>query len=136
VAGRQPTMIGYFRQDRARLGAKKGAMGACLCLFSGITSLWGYSVLSHEALIDATWQGSIVPLLLSRYPNTTFAELRRARAYAYGGCVIQDLGYYPLGNHYFSSLTHYVRSGDFVEALLRDSQNVDDYAFALGALSH
>ena len=98
--------------------------------------LMGYSVLSHEALIDAAWEPYIVPLLLQRYPNATPAEIEKAHAYAYGGCVIQDMGYYPLGDKYFSTLTHYVRSGDFVEALLNDSKNVDEYAFALGALSH
>ena len=75
-----------------------------------------YSLLSHEQLIDLTWQDSIVPLLLSRYPNLTPAQLAEARAYAYGGCVIQDLGYYPFGDRSFSNLTHYVRSGDFVVA--------------------
>ena len=54
-----------------------------------------YSLLTHEQLIDLTWQDSIVPLLLSRYPNLTKSDLDRARAYAYGGCVIQDIGYYP-----------------------------------------
>ena len=34
-------------------------------------------------------------------------------------------------------MTHYVRSGDFVLALLQDAQDlIDGYAFALGALSH
>lgn len=96
----------------------------------------GYSVLSHEALIDAAWKPYIVPLLLMRYPNATPAEIREAHAFAYGGCVIQDMGYYPFGDKFFSELTHYVRAGDFVEALLRDSKNIDEYAFALGALSH
>jgi hypothetical protein len=95
-----------------------------------------YSVLSHEALIDAAWDPFIVPLLLSRYPGATVDQLLEAHAYAYGGCVIQDLGYYPFGNHYFSDLTHYVRTGDFIEALLADSRNINEYAFALGALSH
>lgn len=98
--------------------------------------LKAYSVLSHEALIDAAWKPFIVPLLLSRYPGSTQAQLREAHAYAYGGCVIQDMGYYPLGNKFFSKLTHYVRSGAFVKALLSDSKNINDYAFALGALSH
>lgn len=98
--------------------------------------LMGYSVLGHEALIDAAWKSYFVPALLRRYPNATAAQLREAHAYAYGGCVIQDMGYYPLGNTFFSKLTHYVRSGDFVEALLDDSRNIDEYAFALGALSH
>ncbi|HEV2501226.1 MAG TPA: zinc dependent phospholipase C family protein [Terriglobia bacterium] len=93
-------------------------------------------MLSHEALVDAAWNPFIVPLLLKRFPGATAAELREAHAYAYGGSVIQDMGYYPFGNRFFSNLAHYVRGGDFIEALLRDSQNVNDYAFALGALSH
>ncbi|MGH9375550.1 MAG: zinc dependent phospholipase C family protein [Terriglobia bacterium] len=103
---------------------------------SGPSPLRGYSVLSHEALIDAAWDPVIVPLLRARYPNATPAQLREAHAYAYGGCVIQDMGYYPFGDRFFSNLTHYVRTGDFVEALLKDSRNADEYAFALGALSH
>src|SRR6201981_3598117 len=95
-----------------------------------------YSLLTHEQLIDLTWKGSIVPLLLSRYPNLTPAQLDEARAYAYGGCVIQDIGYYPLGDASFSDLTHYVRSGDFVVNLFRNAQNADELAFAIGALSH
>jgi hypothetical protein len=95
-----------------------------------------YSLLTHEQLIDLTWQDSIVPLLLSRYPNLTPAELRSARAYAYGGCVIQDIGYYPYGDRFFSDLTHYVRSGDFVVNLFRNAHNADELAFAVGALSH
>ena len=95
-----------------------------------------YSLLTHEQLIDLTWQNSIVPLLLSRYPGLTAAQLQEARAYAYGGCVIQDIGYYPFGDSRFSNLTHYVRSGDFVVNLLRNAQNADELAFAIGALSH
>lgn len=95
-----------------------------------------YSVLSHEAVIDAAWDGSIKPLLLARFPGATPEELRKAHAYAYGGCIIQDLGYYPFGRKFFSDLVHYVRSGDFVEALIRESQDVNEYAFALGALAH
>jgi hypothetical protein len=95
-----------------------------------------YSLLTHEQLIDLTWDDSIVPLLLSRYPGLTPAELNEARAYAYGGCVIQDIGYYPAGNSTFSELTHYVRSGDFVVNLFRNARNADELAFAIGALSH
>ncbi len=95
-----------------------------------------YSLLTHEQLIDLTWQDSIVPLLLSHYPNLTPAELDRARAYAYGGCVIQDMGYYPFGDEFFSDLTHYVRTGDFVLALFRNAHNANELAFAVGALSH
>ena len=95
-----------------------------------------YSLLTHEQLIDLTWRDSIVPLLLSRYPNLSPADLNRARAYAYGGCVIQDIGYYPFGDRSFSNLTHYVRSGDFVVNLFRNAQNANELAFAIGALSH
>lgn len=99
-------------------------------------SLDAYSLLTHEQLIDLTWQDSIVPLLLSRYPNLTKADLDRARAYAYGGCVIQDIGYYPFGDRSFSNLTHYVRSGDFVVNLFRNAHDANELAFAVGALSH
>ncbi len=98
--------------------------------------VWAYSVLAHEAIIDAAWDTKIRPLLLERFPNSTPDELRRAHGFAYVGAIIQDLGYYPHGSHFFSDLTHYVRSGDFIQALLRDSQDVYEYAFALGALSH
>ncbi len=99
-------------------------------------SLSAYSVLSHEALIDALWDLAIVPALKARFPKATADDLKEAHAYAYGGAIIQDMGYYPHGNKMFSDLTHYVRSGDFVEALMRDAQSPDEYAFALGALSH
>jgi hypothetical protein len=95
-----------------------------------------YSVLTHEAIIDAAWEASIRPLLLERFPGATPDDLRKAHAYAYGGSIIQDMGYYPHGNKFFSDLTHYFRSGDFIEALLRDSQDLNDYAFALGAMAH
>jgi hypothetical protein len=96
----------------------------------------GYSVLTHEAIIDAAWKESIMPLLLKRFPNTTPEELLQAHAYAYGGAIIQDMGYYPFGNSFFSDLTHYVRSGDFVLALIEESTDLNEYAFALGALAH
>jgi Zinc dependent phospholipase C len=95
-----------------------------------------YSVLAHEASVDVAWDRGIRPLLLHRFPRTTDEAQLRARSFAYGGSVIQDLGYYPFGNKFFSNLLHYVRSGDFVEALLRDARDVDEYAFALGALAH
>ena len=95
-----------------------------------------YSLLTHEQLIDLTWQGSIAPLLRSRYPGITPEELEQARAYAYAGCVIQDIGYYPFGDPFFSDLTHYVRTGDFVVHLFRDAKNANELAFAIGALSH
>jgi len=95
-----------------------------------------YSVLAHEALIDNAWSKQIVPLLTRRFPGSSIQQLEEARAYAYGGSLIQDLGYYPFGSHFFSNLVHYVRSGDFVAALVRDAQTVDEYAFALGALAH
>lgn len=95
-----------------------------------------YSVLAHESNIDALWASRIRPLLLARYPRTSADQLVEARAYAYGGSVIQDLGYYPFGSHLFTNLLHYEKTGDFVERLLRDAANVDEYAFAIGALCH
>jgi len=97
---------------------------------------YGYTILTHEAIIDSVWDSSIQKLLLKRFPIATPEELEHAHAYAYGGCIIQDLGYYPFSNPFFSDLTHYVRSGDFVAALIRDSQDLNEYAFALGALEH
>jgi len=96
----------------------------------------GYSVLSHEEIVDLLWLDQIRPLLLKRFPGTTTEELRKAHAYAYGGCMIQDMGYYPFGNKYFSDLAHYVRSGDFVAILVEESSDLNEYAFALGALAH
>ncbi len=98
--------------------------------------LSAYSVLTHEEIVDLLWADEIQPLLLKRYPGLSQDQIREAHAYAYGGAVIQDLGYYPFGNKEFSDLVHYVRSGDFVHELLLESQDVDEYAFALGALSH
>jgi len=95
-----------------------------------------YSVLTHEEIVDLLWTDQIQPLLLKRFPGLSPDQLTEAHAYAYGGAVIQDLGYYPFGSREFSDLVHYVRSGDFVRELLLESQNVDEYAFALGALSH
>jgi hypothetical protein len=100
------------------------------------TVLSAYSVLTHEEIVDLLWSSDIRPLLLSRYPGLSDDEIRQAHAYAYGGAVIQDLGYYPFGSKEFSNLVHYVRSGDFVRELLLESRDVNEYAFALGALSH
>ena len=110
------------------------ALVVLLLCFPASTS--AYSVLAHEALIDNAWDKQIVPLLSRRFPRATKQEIQEARAYAYGGSLIQDLGYYPFGSHFFSNVVHYVRSGDFVAALIRDSQTIDEYAFALGALAH
>ena len=97
---------------------------------------FAYAVLSHEAIIDTVWDTNLKPLLLARFPNATPDELRQAHGYSYGGAIIQDMGYYPHGTHFFSDLTHYVRSGDFIIALLRDSKDLNGYAFALGSLAH
>ena len=96
----------------------------------------GYSMLTHEQIVDLAWSDQIEPLLKQRFPNATEEELKVAHAYAYGGSIIQDLGYYPFGNKDFSNLLHYVRSGDFVRAMLEDADDIDGYAFALGALAH
>src|SRR6202158_4643332 len=131
-------------------GAGSGRIGRCEALsvraFAGIMALvlclgWpnetaAYAVLAHEAIIDSVWDTNIRPLLLKRFPDATAEELKEAHGYAYGGAIIQDMGYYPHGSFFFSDLTHYVRSGDFVLALLRDARDPNGYAFALGALGH
>lgn len=95
-----------------------------------------YSVLAHEAIIDVLWDTNIRPMLLKRFPNATADDLVKAHAYAYGGSIIQDMGYYPHGRKFFSDLTHYFRSGDFIVSLLNNASDINEYAFALGALSH
>jgi hypothetical protein len=95
-----------------------------------------YSVLTHQAIVDSAWEHEIKPLLLKRFPRLTPEQLTEAHAYAYGGCILQDMGYYPFGSKFFSDLTHYVRSGDFVVNLVREARDQDEYAFALGALAH
>jgi hypothetical protein len=112
------------------------ATAALVVLLATPSRASAYSVLAHEAMIDAMWPTHIAPLLEQKFPGTSAGTLRDARAYAYGGSLIQDLGYYPFGSRFFSNLVHYVRSGEFVEALLRQSRNVNEYAFALGALAH
>jgi hypothetical protein len=96
----------------------------------------GYSVLTHEEIVDLLWKDQLRPMLLARFPQATDENLKEAHSYAYGGSVVQDMGYYPFGSKYFSDLVHYVRSGDFVMALIQDSSDLDEYAFALGALAH
>ena len=101
-----------------------------------VPTAYPYSVLTHEAIIDSTWDSAIKPLLLKRFPAATEDELTQSHAFAYGGSIIQDLGYYPFGSTFYSDLTHYVRSGDFILNLIADSQDLNEYAFSLGALSH
>jgi hypothetical protein len=95
-----------------------------------------YSVLTHEQIIDLAWKDQLRPLLVKRFPHASDDDLRQAHAYAYGGSMVQDMGYYPFGKKYFSNLLHYVRSGDFVTALIEESSDLNEYAFALGALAH
>ena len=109
---------------------------AILIVLSSGQGALAYSVLTHEEIVDLVWEEQIKPLILHRYPELSEDQITEAHAYAYGGAVIQDLGYYPFGSVEFSDLVHYVRSGDFVRELLAQSQNANEYAFALGALSH
>src|SRR5208337_1108341 len=107
-----------------------------LVMLMGSIGLPAYSVLTHEEIVDLLWAEQIRPLILKRYPGLSEEQITEAHAYAYGGAVIQDLGYYPFGSVEFSNLVHYVRTGDFVRELLAQSNDADEYAFALGALSH
>ena len=108
-----------------------------LMLLFGITQVCGaYSVLTHEEVVDLLWKDDIQPLLMKRFPGASSEDLKKAHAFAYGGSLVQDMGYYPFGNKYFSDLTHYVRSGDFILNLLHEAADLNEYAFALGALAH
>jgi hypothetical protein len=124
---------GNFDHWRLRL-LRTGMILLIVLISCGRSS--AYSVLTHEEIVDLLWTAEIRPLLLKRYPGLSEDQIREAHAYAYGGAVIQDLGYYPFGSSEFSDLVHYVRSGDFVQELLLESHDVNEYAFALGALSH
>ena len=124
------------RNGRAIVGKISAIVLALALVLAEPITCSAYAVLAHEAIIDSAWDTNIKPLLLKRFPDATKEELKEAHGYAYGGAIIQDMGYYPHGSHFFSDLTHYVRSGDFVMALLRDAKDLDDYAFALGALAH
>ncbi|MVN90179.1 hypothetical protein GO816_03480 [Mucilaginibacter sp. HME9299] len=109
------------------------AVAACILLpFGGQC----FSILAHEAIIDAEWDRTLKPVLLKRYPQSTLDELIKAHSFAYGGSLVADMGYMPGGNSYFTDLLHYVRSGDFIINLLNEAQSLNEYAFALGAMSH
>ncbi len=124
--------------NRIQTRRRKTLLGVAtlVALLLTTTQAVPYSVQTHEELIDLAWKQSIRPILLKHYPTLTEAQLQEAHAYAYGGCAIQDFGYYPFGNAFFSDLTHYVRAGDFVLSLLHNAKTPDELAFAIGALSH
>src|SRR5579872_597264 len=117
---------------RSRSRAATVLLAVIVCTANSL----GYSVFTHQELIDLAWNDSVRPMLLARFPGATEEQLREAHAYAYGGASIQDMGYYPFGKEFFSNLTHYVRTGDFIAWLFRNSRTIDEYAFAIGALSH
>ena len=126
---RRGTLCGGWRVISLRVVALLFVLMMCRDAFA-------YSVLTHEEIVDLLWTDAIRPLLLKRFPELTQDQITEAHAYAYGGAVIQDLGYYPFGSREFSDLVHYVRSGDFVRELVLESQDANEYAFALGALAH
>jgi hypothetical protein len=128
-----PYRMRSLAQNLRSLG---GAILVFSMLFVPTANLSAYSVLTHEEIVDLAWSSEIRPLLLHRFQNLTEDQITDAHAYAYGGSVIQDLGYYPFGSREFSDLLHYVRTGDFVVELLGESKDANEYAFALGALSH
>ena len=128
------TFPGAIGKSWRLLSVRTAGFLLIVLMCSGI--LAAYSVLTHEEIVDLLWTDEIRPLLLKRYPGLSEDQLKEAHAYAYGGAVIQDLGYYPFGSKDFSNLVHYARSGDFVRELLLESQDANEYAFALGALAH
>jgi hypothetical protein len=131
---RHSPISGAITKGWRLLSVRAAALLLVVLICSG--GAFAYSVLTHEEIVDLLWTDEVRPLLLKRYPGLSEDQIRTAHSYAYGGAVIQDLGYYPFGNKEFSNLVHYVRSGDFVRELLLESQDVNEYAFALGALSH
>jgi hypothetical protein len=133
MGGRRTPRGGRFRAWGPLSWRATATLLVVLMCSAGLSA---YSVLTHEEIVDLLWTDEIQPLLLKRYPGLSPDQLKEAHAYAYGGAVIQDLGYYPFGSKEFSNLVHYVRSGDFVRELLLESEDFDEYAFALGALSH
>ena len=144
ITGNRKSSVTSQPVERHRLGFPNSGPSS-VCFLSLLAIIFvaflvppcaGYSVLAHEAIIDAAWNDGIKALLLQRFPGATPEELQQAHAYAYGGAIIQDMGYYPFGSQFFSDLTHYVRSGDFVLALIAESHDLNEYAFALGALAH
>jgi hypothetical protein len=125
--------------SKSRLNARRWIAQLTLCI--PLMIAWppsgeAYGVLTHQQLIDQAWNTVIVPILLNRFPSLTTEQLREAHAYAYGGCIVQDFGYYPFANQFFSDLTHYVRTGDFVQKLFQHARTANEFAFAIGALSH
>src|ERR1700693_545948 len=112
------------------------ALTIVLLATCGVEPCVAYSVLTHEEIVDLAWKDNFLPLLKKRFPAATDDDLKKAHAFAYGGSLVQDMGYYPFGNKYFSDLTHYVRSGDFVVNLLKEASDINEFAFALGALAH
>jgi hypothetical protein len=126
------------RSSGRNSGGSRIWLGLALALVQscGVQDCAAYSVLTHEEVVDLVWKDNLLPLLKKRFPAATDDDLKKAHAFAYGGSLVQDMGYYPFGSKYFSDLTHYVRSGDFVVNLLHDASDLDEYAFALGALAH
>jgi len=108
----------------------------CAVLLIASPAARAYSVLTHEAIIDSAWEQNLKPLLAKRFPEASPEDLVQAHAYVYAGAIIQDMGYYPFGSHFFSDLTHYVRTGDFVMNMIADAKSLNEYAFALGSLAH
>lgn len=134
VRGRSFIFLRALNAYRILFRPRAVALVLLLLLCSG--RAFSYSVLTHEEIVDLLWTSNILPLIEHRFPGLTDDQIKEAHAYAYGGSVIQDLGYYPFGSKEFSDLVHYVRSGDFVAEMIEQSQDAKEYAFALGALAH
>ena len=121
---------------KATLYSGKRYLLLLLLIISQVPDSRAYSVLTHEAIIDASWKTSLEPSICKKFPLITQAQLEEAHSYAYGGAIIPDIGYFPFGSKLFTNLVHYVRTGDFVTALLEEAQDPNEYAFALGVLAH
>ena len=134
-----------MRHPALSLGAMARAGGACLpvratalllvvLMCSGTSP--AYSVLTHEEIVDLLWTDEIRPLLLKRYPGLSEDQITRGACLRLRRRCHPGPGLLPVRQPRIQQLVHYVRSGDFVRELLLESQDVNEYAFALGALSH
>src|SRR5437764_615758 len=94
-----------------------------LIIFCHPLPSFSFALFTHEAIIDASWKKTLIPLLKQKYPGATAEDLKKAHAYVYGGAIIPDIGYYPLGNPFFTNLVHYVRSGDFITTIIEESHD-------------
>src|SRR5260370_36576152 len=86
-------MLPSFVQRNGVAKAAKLLVTFC-CIFLLSNASLGYSVLTHEFIIDFLWKDQIRSVLLTKFPDTTPDELKEAHAYAYGGSGVHGLVFF------------------------------------------